>query len=267
MGFDPDKDHGLTAVLRTAYKTIIQPFEEYRERVKTTLTPEGAKQASSSGSGMGMRTMASTSAQPGSTAAGKVSLATKAVTLDQVHAASAKLNEALNASPAAKTTSPKAAESMGGPFAHKEDLPPGEVCEICKTDEDEANILLCDDCDRGYHLGCLSPPLKKVPKEDWICDACIVNRGDDYGFEEGDEHTLSSFHQRATSFRHKWLAEHPVPGLEPEVPTLDAKGDNWEREALVEDHVEREFWRLVESPTESVEVEYGADIHTTKWGR
>ena len=31
--------------------------------------------------------------------------------------------------------------------------------------------------------------------------------------------------------------------------------------------MEREFWRLVSSPFEQVEVEYGADVHTSKYGR
>lgn len=35
---------------------------------------------------------------------------------------------------------------------------------------------------------------------------------------------------------------------------------------VTEDDVEREFWRLVESITEMVEVEYGADIHSTTHG-
>ena len=35
---------------------------------------------------------------------------------------------------------------------------------------------------------------------------------------------------------------------------------------VTEDDVEREFWRLVESPSEEVEVEYGADIHSTSHG-
>ena len=35
---------------------------------------------------------------------------------------------------------------------------------------------------------------------------------------------------------------------------------------VTEDDVEREFWRLVESPSEEVEVEYGADIHSTTHG-
>ena len=31
--------------------------------------------------------------------------------------------------------------------------------------------------------------------------------------------------------------------------------------------VEREFWRLVQSPEDTVEVEYGADVHSTTYGR
>ena len=38
------------------------------------------------------------------------------------------------------------------------------------------------------------------------------------------------------------------------------------KKAVSEDDVEREFWRLVESPSEEVEVEYGADIHSTTHG-
>ena len=34
-----------------------------------------------------------------------------------------------------------------------------------------------------------------------------------------------------------------------------------------ETDVEREFWRLVQSQNETVEVEYGADVHSTTHGR
>lgn len=34
-----------------------------------------------------------------------------------------------------------------------------------------------------------------------------------------------------------------------------------------EDDVEREFWRLTESSLDTVDVEYGADIHSTSHGR
>jgi histone demethylase JARID1 len=36
---------------------------------------------------------------------------------------------------------------------------------------------------------------------------------------------------------------------------------------VTEHDVEREFWRLVQSPHETVEIEYGADVHSTTHGR
>jgi hypothetical protein len=45
-------------------------------------------------------------------------------------------------------------------------------CEICKSPKHAAVLLLCDSCDRGWHLYCLTPPLKTVPEGDWICPQC-----------------------------------------------------------------------------------------------
>jgi histone demethylase JARID1 len=105
-----------------------------------------------------------------------------------------------------------------------------------------------------------------VPKGHWICDTCIIDTGRDYGFEEGHEHTFGSFFQRASSFRQKWLASRPPPPSSAPFGK-DKLANEWRRELDIEDHLEREFWRLVESPHETVEVEYGADLHTTKGGR
>jgi hypothetical protein len=48
-------------------------------------------------------------------------------------------------------------------------------CTICwapPDKEDEAFILICDGCEKGYHLACASPPLAHVPPEDkWFCCA------------------------------------------------------------------------------------------------
>ena len=43
--------------------------------------------------------------------------------------------------------------------------------------------------------------------------------------------------------------------------------EKYREQLLIEDHMEREFWRLVECQTETVEVEYGADLHSSKYGR
>ncbi|KRW98990.1 Zinc finger, FYVE/PHD-type [Pseudocohnilembus persalinus] len=50
-------------------------------------------------------------------------------------------------------------------------------CEICNslndTPEQEAQLILCDICDKGYHIFCLNPPLQKVPEGDWYCPECF----------------------------------------------------------------------------------------------
>jgi len=50
--------------------------------------------------------------------------------------------------------------------------------------------------------------------------------------------------------------------------TLSQKSPNGRgSREVTEAEVEKEFWRLVQSPYETVEVEYGADIHTSNNGR
>jgi len=44
--------------------------------------------------------------------------------------------------------------------------------QVCGSSEREDELLLCDRCDHGYHLDCLSPPLAEVPVEDWFCPQC-----------------------------------------------------------------------------------------------
>lgn len=45
-------------------------------------------------------------------------------------------------------------------------------CTKCGHDDHPETILLCDNCDAGWHLSCLRPPLLSVPEGDWICPTC-----------------------------------------------------------------------------------------------
>jgi len=45
-------------------------------------------------------------------------------------------------------------------------------CRKCKRKGNEERMLLCDGCDRGFHMDCLTPPLKKIPQADWFCNDC-----------------------------------------------------------------------------------------------
>ena len=45
-------------------------------------------------------------------------------------------------------------------------------CEICKNGGEEDKILLCDKCDREFHMFCLRPKLTEVPEGEWLCPLC-----------------------------------------------------------------------------------------------
>ena len=44
-----------------------------------------------------------------------------------------------------------------------------DICQIC---EKRGHLLECDGCCRSYHMGCLTPALKKVPEGEWECPCC-----------------------------------------------------------------------------------------------
>ncbi|KAF2279992.1 histone demethylase JARID1D [Westerdykella ornata] len=140
------------------------------------------------------------------------------------------------------------------PRPRASDEPPGDRCETCGSEGDAQNMLLCDSCDAGYHGYCLDPPIKGVPEYDWHCPRCLVGTGE-FGFEEGGIYSLRQFQEKAHNFKEGHFANK----MPYDVVTNQKK-------PVSEDDVEREFWRLVESITETVEVEYGADIHSTTHG-
>lgn len=46
-------------------------------------------------------------------------------------------------------------------------------CEICSGGMHEELLLICDQCDKGFHTYCLTPPLDSVPtSEQWFCPQC-----------------------------------------------------------------------------------------------
>lgn len=110
---------------------------------------------------------------------------------------------------------------------------------------------------------CLDPPLSAIPKDQWFCYTCLAGTGGDYGFDEGEEHSLSSFQARDKEFRRRWVTTHPPPDVS-EMPEemVSTAGDVH----FSEYYLEEEFWRLVEDGDETVEIEYGADVHSTTHG-
>ncbi|KAI9074857.1 hypothetical protein K1719_043165 [Acacia pycnantha] len=62
------------------------------------------------------------------------------------------------------------------------EYPEVEECRLCFSTGDDV-MIECDDCLGGFHLKCLTPPLKEVPEGDWICGFCEAHKiGRDVSF-------------------------------------------------------------------------------------
>jgi len=124
-------------------------------------------------------------------------------------------------------------------------------CKVCGKDDNDLDLLVCDECSDCYHLKCLVLPLQSRPTGSWRCLKCVAKaisvKPQAYGFEQArKEYTLATFGEMADDFK----AEHFQKAA-----------------SLVRsDEVQREFWRLVDSEEDNMIVEYGADIHSIKKG-
>ncbi|KAL3138929.1 hypothetical protein ABBQ32_14197 [Trebouxia sp. C0010 RCD-2024] len=56
------------------------------------------------------------------------------------------------------------------------DLTEDTACEVCSSAEDADHMLLCDKCNRGYHVDCLVPPMASIPPGEWFCQKCEAKR-------------------------------------------------------------------------------------------
>eukprot|EP00039_Didymoeca_costata_P018008 m.331728 g.331728 ORF g.331728 m.331728 type:complete len:1565 (+) comp16789_c0_seq1:290-4984(+) len=145
---------------------------------------------------------------------------------------------------------PTRAEVISSEEQEKPFSPSDYFCEVCGSGNDEDQLLLCDECDQGFHLYCLTPPLTKIPKGDWRCPLCLVETckkdSDMFGFvESNQEFSLKEFAAMANRFKSRYFSERKL------------------RETLEEQ--ENEFWRIVTVGVdngEDVKVFYGADLQT-----
>ncbi|XP_034403710.1 tyrosine-protein kinase BAZ1B isoform X1 [Cyclopterus lumpus] len=73
-------------------------------------------------------------------------------------------------------------------------------CKVCRRKGDDEKLILCDECNKAFHLFCLRPALYGIPTGEWLCPACqptVARRGsrsrnynedtDDEEEEEEDE--------------------------------------------------------------------------------
>ncbi|XP_072173481.1 PHD finger protein 14-like [Diadema setosum] len=62
------------------------------------------------------------------------------------------------------------------------------LCGICEQSHDQHLLVLCDICKKYYHMGCLDPPLTRLPKKSafsvWQCSECVSSSSSDEGATE-----------------------------------------------------------------------------------
>ncbi|THV08208.1 hypothetical protein K435DRAFT_824791 [Dendrothele bispora CBS 962.96] len=276
----------LPSQLRNAYTRVILPYEHFCERGRSTPTsPPRASQNRAQVNGTPGKSTQPTQ-NGGDISAPSSPLTARSSPLSEPPDESESKEQVANARPRRSTRRMSQVETpkktaveptpLATPVFH-DSKPEPEVkgkdrslddapCEICGKLDNGTEMLLCDGCDLGFHMFCLDPPLESVPVDEWYCHPCLTSTGGDFGFDEGEEHSLSSFQARDKEFRQVWFRSHPPPssakGKKIDDPTASHFGDV----TVTEYDVENEFWRLVQSPDETVEVEYGADIHSTTHG-
>lgn len=120
-----------------------------------------------------------------------------------------------------------------------------QVCEQCKSGLHGDVMLLCDRCDKGWHLYCLSPPLESIPSGNWYCLQCVNSDKDSFGFvPRRKKCTVEVFKRLDERVRRKWFGQKDPTRLQ----------------------IEKRFWEIVEGRAGEVEVMYGSDLDTSLYG-
>ncbi|XP_051119104.1 lysine-specific demethylase JMJ17 [Andrographis paniculata] len=119
-----------------------------------------------------------------------------------------------------------------------------QICEQCRSGLHGDVMLLCDRCNKGWHIYCLSPPLKRIPPGNWYCQECLNSEKDCFGFVPGKQFSLEAFKRVADRVKKKWFGSTDT---------------SWAQ-------LEKKFWEIVEGSVGEVEVMYGNDLDTSIYG-
>lgn len=119
-----------------------------------------------------------------------------------------------------------------------------QICEQCRSGLHAEVMLLCDRCNKGWHIYCLSPPLKRIPPGNWYCSECFNSEKDSFGFVPGKQLSLEAFRRVADRAKKKWFGSTSASRVQ----------------------LEKKFWEIVEGSVGEVEVIYGSDLDTSVYG-
>ncbi|KAK1374392.1 Lysine-specific demethylase rbr-2 [Heracleum sosnowskyi] len=119
-----------------------------------------------------------------------------------------------------------------------------QICEQCRSGLHGEVMLLCDRCNKGWHMYCLSPPLKQIPAGNWYCFDCLNSEKDCFGFVPGRQVSLEAFRRIADKAKRRWFGSGSTSRIQ----------------------LEKKFWEIVEGSAGPLEVKYGSDLDTSVYG-
>uniref|UniRef100_A0A1A8DAJ6 PHD finger protein 14 n=1 Tax=Nothobranchius kadleci TaxID=1051664 RepID=A0A1A8DAJ6_NOTKA len=117
-------------------------------------------------------------------------------------------------------------------------------CGICKKNQDQHLLVLCDTCKLYYHLGCLEPPLTRMPKKTknsyWQCSECDQASSDeaDIAMETLPDGTKRSRRQIKGPIKFIPQEMSPEP-KKPQVRGTRTRGQKRKRVPMAEDREEK----------------------------
>lgn len=76
------------------------------------------------------------------------------------------------------------------------------TCEICNKnyDDDDVKLIICDECNRGFHTYCLNPPKDEIPEEAFYCKQCLDEK--EKNREKIEKETLERLKERKKKALH-----------------------------------------------------------------
>jgi len=96
----------------------------------------------------------------------------------------------------------------------------------------------------------------------YLSEVLVPDEESIFGFDSGSEFTLEAFQKYANDFKEQYFGIHEMKTDLAGMVSGESKS-KWEPSV---ETVEGEYWRVVEKPTEEIEVLYGADVETGVFG-